>query len=110
MDFKFVKDHLNSLEDVIVDKTFKDGLTGFNVKIENQESLFALLKNSQPVQISLRCDRQLSDLLRTKYETVMPGQNLNPKQWNTIILTGQLPWEDIKGLITLSYNLAKELD
>jgi len=47
----------------------------------------------------------LAVLLREKYETVMPGYHLNKKHWNTVVLTGQLPWEEVQGLIRHSYDL-----
>lgn len=70
------------------------------------DKMFALIaEGSDPLRISLKCDPQLSVLLREKYETVMPGYHLNKKHWNTIILSGQLPWEEIQGFIIHSYNL-----
>ena len=69
--------------------------------------LFALLENStSPLRISLRCDEQLAKLLRDKYETVLPGQKLNQKKWNTIILSGQLSDDEVIDLIRHSYNIA----
>jgi predicted DNA-binding protein (MmcQ/YjbR family) len=47
----------------------------------------------------------LAERLRKEYETVMPGYHLNKKHWNTIVLTGQLPWEDVEALIRHSYDL-----
>jgi predicted DNA-binding protein (MmcQ/YjbR family) len=35
----------------------------------------------------------------------MPGYHLNKKHWNTIVLSGQLSWEEIQDLIRLSYDL-----
>ena len=68
--------------------------------------MFALIKEgSDPVQISLKCDPKLSEVLRQKYESVSPGYHLNKKHWNTIILSGQLGWEEVKDLIRHSYNL-----
>jgi len=73
---------------------------------EDRGRMFALIsEKSKPLQLSLKCDPQLAELLRQKYETVMPGYHLNKKHWNTIVLTGQLPWEEIKGLIRHSYEL-----
>jgi predicted DNA-binding protein (MmcQ/YjbR family) len=43
--------------------------------------------------------------LREKYDEVMPGYHLNKKHWNTLVLTGQLNWGDVQGLIRLSYDL-----
>ena len=70
------------------------------------DKMFALVaENSDPVQISLKCDPELAKVLRERYESVMPGYHLNKKHWNTILLTGQLSWEEVKDLIRHSYEL-----
>jgi predicted DNA-binding protein (MmcQ/YjbR family) len=60
------------------------------------------------VQLSLKCDPTLSEVLRDKYETVLPGYHLNKKHWNTLILTGQLEWPEVQDLIKHSYQLVTE--
>jgi predicted DNA-binding protein (MmcQ/YjbR family) len=35
----------------------------------------------------------------------MPGYHLNKKHWNTILLSGQLSWEEVQDLIRHSYQL-----
>jgi len=71
-----------------------------------EDKMFALISEGKtPVNISLKCDPELAKVLRDKYETVLPGYHLNKKHWNTIILTGQLPWEDVQDLIRHSYQL-----
>lgn len=60
----------------------------------------------EPLRVSLRCDPQLAELLRGKYETVLPGHHLNKKHWNTIICTGQVPDDEILDFMRLSYQLA----
>ena len=73
-------------------------------------NMFALIReDSSPLRISLLCDPKLSETLRQKYETVMPGERLNPKHWNTIILTGQLGWEKVQGLIRHAYEETKSV-
>jgi predicted DNA-binding protein (MmcQ/YjbR family) len=68
--------------------------------------MFALIPEGKtPVSISLKCDPLLAKDLREKYETVLEGYHLNKKHWNTIILTGQLPWEEVQALIRHSYDL-----
>ena len=68
--------------------------------------MFALVREGKtPVQLSLKCDPLLAQTLRAKYETVLPGYHLNKKHWNTIVLSGQLPWEEVQGLIRHSYDL-----
>src|SRR6266568_886792 len=70
------------------------------------DKMFALIsEKSKPVRISLKCDPQLAEVLREKYESIMPGYHLNKKHWNTIVCTGQLSLEEIYGLIDHSYQL-----
>lgn len=70
--------------------------------------MFALIdEKSSPVRLSLKCDPQLAELLREKYETVLPGYHLNKKHWNTIICSGQLDDQELKDLIRHSYEQVK---
>jgi len=62
-------------------------------------------EGKMPVQLSLKCDPLLATTLRERYESVLPGYHLNKKHWNTLLLTGQLPWDEVQDLIRHSYNL-----
>lgn len=100
IDEKKVNKYLKSLDLVSSDHRFgKEN----NCFVYNDEVFAVVKKNSKPVKLSLLCDPLLSKTLREKYETVMPGEKLNPKKWNTILLTGQMEWPEIKDLITHSY-------
>lgn len=71
--------------------------------------MFALIaEGKEPLNLSLKCDPLLAQTLREKYETVLPGYHLNKKHWNTLILTGQLPWDEVRALINHSYQLVTE--
>ena len=73
------------------------------------DKMFAIIsEDKNPLQLSLKCDPQLAVTLREKYETVLEGYHLNKKHWNTILLTGQLPIEELQSLILLSYNLVTD--
>lgn len=75
---------------------------------KNSGKMFAIIsEGSKPVRLSLKCDPQLAEVLREKYETVLPGYHLNKKHWNTILCTGQIPEEELKDLIRHSYELVK---
>lgn len=70
------------------------------------DKMFALIaEKTDPLRISLKCDPQLAQLLREKYESVQPGFHLNKRHWNTILLTGQLSDQEVKDLILHSYHL-----
>jgi predicted DNA-binding protein (MmcQ/YjbR family) len=105
---KEIEDYLLSLPNAWLDFPFGEGASVY--KIGHKESgggkMFAIIAdNSKPLRLSLKCDPLLAEKLRDTYETVLPGWHLNKKHWNTIICTGQIPDDELKGLITLSYNL-----
>lgn len=103
---KLVEEYILSMPNSYLDYPFGEGVAVYKTGPEADGKMFALIsEKSDPLQISLKCDPLLAETLREKYETVLAGYHLNKKHWNTILLTGQLPWEEIKGLILLSYNL-----
>ncbi|MCA9342182.1 MmcQ/YjbR family DNA-binding protein [Candidatus Saccharibacteria bacterium] len=91
-----------------LDFPFGEGTYVYKVghKETGEGKLFAIIDGgSKPLRVSLKCDPQLAELLRQKYESVIPGYHLNKKHWNTIICSGQLDDEEIKDLARLSYQL-----
>lgn len=102
---KEIEEYLLSMTGAKLDYPFGKEVAVYKVK----NKMFALIaEGADPVRISLKCDPLLAETLREKYETVLPGYHLNKKHWNTIILSGQLPLEEVQGLIRLSYDLVKK--
>src|SRR5882757_4883269 len=102
MDHKTVEEYILSMPNARLDYPFGKDVAVYKAG----DKMFALISEGKtPVNISLKCDPILAETLRAKYETVQPGYHLSKKHWNTIILTGQLPWEEIQVLIRHSYDL-----
>ncbi len=107
---KEIEEYLLSLPDVWLDYPFGKDVAVYKIGADagsaGKSKMFALVSETkQPLRLSLKCDPQLAIVLRDKYETVLPGYHLNKKHWNTIVLTGQLPWEEIQAFIRHSYDL-----
>jgi predicted DNA-binding protein (MmcQ/YjbR family) len=102
MEHKEVEDYILEMPNAVREYPFGEEVAVYKVN----DKMFALIaEGSKPVRLSLKCDPQLSVVLREKYETVMAGYHLNKKHWNTIVLSGQLDWEEVQGLIRHSYDL-----
>lgn len=104
--------HMIAVEALVMElpkvvKTYPFNQTTAVYKIGSVEgNMFALIdETSTPVRLSLKCDPQLAELLREKYESVLPGYHLNKKHWNTIICSGQVEEAELKDLIRHSYEL-----
>ena len=68
--------------------------------------MFTLISwQSDPLRISVKCDPEEAILLREKYEAVQPGYHMSKIHWNTIILDGSIPDEEIYAMIDESFRL-----
>lgn len=102
IDHKTVEGYLLSMPNAKLDYPFGEEVAVYKVK----DKMFALITEGKtPVNISLKCDPLLAETLREKYESIMPGYHLNKKHWNTLVLSGQLSWDEVKNLIRHSYDL-----
>lgn len=102
MDKKTVEDYILEMPNSVREYPFGKDVAVYKV----QDKMFALMsENKEPVNLSLKCDPLLAQTLREKYESVLPGYHLNKKHWNTLILSGQLEWDEVQDLIRHSYLL-----
>jgi predicted DNA-binding protein (MmcQ/YjbR family) len=59
-----------------------------------------------PGSISLKCDPDFATELRHQYPAaITPGYHLNKRHWNTVLLDGTVPADELVELIDHSYDL-----
>lgn len=105
---KDLERYLLDFENTWLDFPFGEGTSVYKVgnKETGEGKMFAIIQDgSDPLRVSLKCDPQLAETLREKYESIQPGYHLNKKHWNTVICTGQLSDDEVKDLARLSYDL-----
>lgn len=62
--------------------------------------IMALLSQDKtPARLTLRCDYNLARELRQKYESVVTPERLNPRDYITLLLVGQLSDTEVSDLI-----------
>lgn len=102
MSHKTVEDYILSMPNARREYPFGESVAVY----KTGEKMFALItEGKEPLQLSLKCDPVLAETLRQKYVSVMPGYHLNKKHWNTLVLTGELPWDEVQAFIRHSYDL-----
>lgn len=100
------REYLEEMPGARLDYPFGPGTAVYRAA---NDKLFALMtEGSQPLQISLKCDPNLAELLRDKYESVLPGYHLNKRHWITVLVTGQLADDEIRDLIRHSFELVNK--
>ncbi len=106
MTHKEFEEFILELPKVWLDYPFGEGTAVYKYGDKPDGKIVAIVaEGSTPLRVSLKCDPQLAEHLREKYESVLPGYHLNKKHWNTIICSGQLTDDEIFDLTRLSYQL-----
>ena len=60
------------------------------------------------VNLNVKVDPEWRDFFRNAYESVIPGWHQNKEHWNTIILNGSVPDQDIRRMIAESYAIVTD--
>ncbi len=108
MTHKEFENYLLQLPKVWLDYPFGEGTAVYKYGDKPDGKMVAIIaEDSKPLRVSLKCEPKLAELLREKYETVLPGYHLNKKHWNTILCTGQVPDDELFDLARHSYELVR---
>lgn len=66
--------------------------------------MFALV-SSQRTSITLKCDPVWAQLLRQTYPAVTPGYHMNKRHWNTVMVDGSIPADELREMVEHSHRL-----
>jgi predicted DNA-binding protein (MmcQ/YjbR family) len=81
---------------------FGDGVAVFKVG----GKMFALVPlGGEPASVSLKCDPDYALSLRDRYPAITAGYHLNKRHWNTVVLDGSVPDDEVLELVDHSYDL-----
>ena len=57
------------------------------------------------INLNVKVDPEWRDFWRSAFDSVIPGWHQNKEHWNTIVLDGSIPDQDVKRMIAESYDL-----
>lgn len=60
------------------------------------------------INLNVKVSPEWRDFWRAQYDSVIPGWHQNKENWNTIILNGTVPTEEIRRMIAESYDLVTD--
>ena len=71
----------------------------------NQKAFLWTYERDGYINLNVKVDPDFRDLWRKAYASVIPAYHQNKEHWNTVILDGTIPDDEIKKMIALSYDL-----
>lgn len=93
------------LKDVYEDYPFHDTNWTLMRHKKNKKAFAWIYEREGYVWINVKCDPEWRDFWRSAYESVIPGYHQNKEHWNSIILDGTIPDNDVIRMIEESYDL-----
>ena len=91
-----------SLPESLEDFPFGPDTPVFKIK----KKMFGFLRYKNGIaHINLKCKPDEAMVIRDIFEAVIPGYHMNKEHWNTVILNGTVPKEEIEKMIDTSYSL-----
>ncbi|MGW8374977.1 MmcQ/YjbR family DNA-binding protein [Streptomyces sp. ODS28] len=95
-------DYALTLPETWEDEPFGPGVLVYKVA----GKMFAILSGpapGQPGRVTLKCDPGLALHLREQYAAVTPGYHTNKRHWNTVLLDGSVPADELREMVDHSY-------
>lgn len=79
------------------------------VRVEGSKKAFLWTYEREGyINLNVKADPQWRDSWRSTYASVIPGWHQNKDHWNTIILDGTVPEQEIQRMIAESYDLVTD--
>lgn len=94
-----------TFEDTYVDAPFHDANWQLVRVKENGKAFLWTYERNGYININVKVEPEWRDFWRNLYKSVIPAYHQDKYHWNTVILDGSVPDEDIKRMIAESYDL-----
>ena len=72
---------------------------------KNKKTFAFIYERNGCTWINVKVDPEWRDFWRNTFSAVIPAYHMNKTHWNSIILNGTIPEEDIKRMIGESYDM-----
>lgn len=104
---KEVIDFCLRFEDVFEDYPFDDTNWTLIRQKKNRKAFAWIFERKGLIWVNVKCTPEMLDFWRQVYPSVQPAYHMNKDHWNSIILDGSIPDDEIYTMIKSSYELTK---
>lgn len=73
----------------------------------NKKSFALIYERQGKLCVNLKCDPFEADILRQAFADVIPGYHMNKLHWNTVLIGGDVPDEELQRQVLASYDAIK---
>lgn len=100
-----ILDYGLTLPDVYTDTPFHDDNWILLRYRKNKKAFAWTYERNGQIWVNVKVDPEWRDFWRAAYPSVLPGYHQNKEHWNSIILDGTIPDDEIRRMVAESYDL-----
>lgn len=100
-----VLDYGMTFDDVYIDTPFHDDNWVLLRYKKNHRAFAWTYEKDNQMWVNVKVDPEWRDFWRSAYAAVIPGYHQNKEHWNSILLDGSIPDNEVKRMIAESYDL-----
>jgi O-6-methylguanine DNA methyltransferase len=97
-----------SLPNTYTDIPFRDPNWQLVREKTTKKAFLWIYERNDHINLNVKVSPEWRDFWRSVFDSVIPAYHQNKDHWNTIILDGSIPEEDIKRMIVESYDLVTD--
>lgn len=97
-----------SFDNTYVDEPFHDGNWDLVRFKPNKKFFMAVYDHNGQLCINIKVTPGWRDFFRNIYPAVIPAYHMNHEHWNTVIIDGSVPEDDLKRMIAESYDMISD--
>ena len=97
-----------SFQDTYEERPFHDQTWQLVRVKESKKAFLWIYERNGYINLNVKADPEWRDFWRSTYASVIPGWQQNKDHWNTIILDGTVPEQEIQRMIAESYDLVTD--
>lgn len=102
---KSIVDYCLTFQDACEDYPFHDGNWTVMRHKSNRKGFVFLYERDGLLWVNVKCSPEWIDFWRNAFSSVVPAYHMNKSHWNSIILDGTIPDEEIQNMIAESFRL-----
>jgi len=108
IDRKDVINYCLTFQNVYEDYPFRDKNWTVIRHMGNKKVFAWIFEKDGYIWINVKCKADWVDFWRNTFNSVLPAYHLNKKHWNSVILDGTVPKDEICRMISESYDLTRD--
>ena len=113
-----ILNYATGLDGAVCDNPFNEDFFTTVLRHKASKKWFGILLNAPKEKVgvkgegevevlNLKCDPVLAKGLFEAYCGIMPAYHMNKYHWISVVLDSDVPFNEVKGLISLSYSLTE---